>query len=319
MEETMNYRKLGHTGLDVAPLAFGGNVFGWTLDEAASFRMLDELAEKGLNFIDTADVYSRWVPGNRGGESETIIGRWFKQSGKRDRVVLATKVGFELGVDQKGLSRAYILSAVEASLARLQTDHIDLYQAHIDDPHTPLEETLAAFDQLLREGKVRAIGASNYGAPHLAKALAISAAEGLASYATLQPLYNLYDRADFEQQLMPLCQQHGIAVITYFSLASGFLTGKYRRQEDLAGHARGGTVGKYLTDRGLRILDALDAVAKVHRSTPASVALAWLMARPTVAAPIVSATSSAQLGALLAAIDLSLSAADHAALDEASA
>jgi aryl-alcohol dehydrogenase-like predicted oxidoreductase len=294
-------------------------VFGWTLDEAASFRMLDELAEKGLNFIDTADVYSRWVPGNRGGESETIIGRWFQRSGKRDQVVLATKVGYELGVDQKGLSRAYILSAVEASLARLQTDYIDLYQAHIDDPVTPQEETLAAFDQLLREGKVRAIGASNHSAASLGKALAISAAQGLASYATLQPLYNLYDRAEFEQQLMPLCRQHGIAVITYFSLASGFLTGKYRRQEDLVGHARGGTVGKYLTERGLRILAALDEVAKAHHSTPASVALAWLMARPTVAAPIVSATSSVQLEALLAAIDLRLTAADQAALDDASA
>jgi len=315
----MDHRKLGKTDLDVASLAFGGNVFGWTLDEAASFRLLDEMVDAGLNFIDTADVYSNWVHGNRGGESETILGRWFKKGGKRKQVVLATKVGSEMGPGEKGLSKAYIRQAVEASLRRLQTDYIDLYQAHVDDPATPLEETLSAFDQLVREGKVRAIGASNYSAERLSEALAVSEANALASYATIQPLYNLYDRADFEADLAPTCEEQGIAAISYFSLASGFLSGKYRSAADLVGHARAGMVGKYLDKRGLHILTALDEVSNALGSTPATVALGWLMRRPAVAAPIASATSSVQLKALIAATEIRLSQADMDYLTEASA
>ncbi|MDN0073771.1 aldo/keto reductase [Crenobacter sp. SG2303] len=315
----MDYRKLGKTDLDVAPLAFGGNVFGWTLDETAAFRLLDEMVDVGLNFIDTADVYSSWVPGNQGGESETILGRWFKKGGKRKHIVLATKVGSEMAPDQKGLSKAYIRKAIEASLRRLQTDYIDLYQAHLDDPATPLEETLSAFDQLVREGKVRAIGASNYSAARLSEALAVSKENALVGYATIQPLYNLYDRADFEADLAPTCEEKGIVAISYFSLASGFLSGKYRSAADLVGHARGGMVGKYLDPRGLRILSALDEVANALGSTPATVALGWLMKRPAVAVPIASATSSAQLKALIAATELRLSQAEMDYLTEASA
>jgi aryl-alcohol dehydrogenase-like predicted oxidoreductase len=306
----MKTRRLGDTGMDVAPLAFGGNVFGWTVDESMSFRLLDAFVEAGFNLIDTADVYSHWAPGNRGGESETIIGKWLKRSGKRDRVVLATKVGKEMGPGRKGLAAAYIRRAVEDSLRRLQTDVIDLYQSHDYDTDTPLEETLGAFDRLIREGKVRAVGASNHDARQLAEALAVSVRLGLPRYQCLQPLYNLYDRADFEAELGPLCRKQGLGVITYFSLASGFLTGKYRAAEDLAGRARAEMVKKYLDERGRRILAALDEVARDRDCAPATIALAWLMAQPGVTAPIASATRLEQLQALIEAADLQLDTAE---------
>ncbi|HTC45513.1 MAG TPA: aldo/keto reductase [Steroidobacteraceae bacterium] len=314
----MEKRALGQSGIRTAPLCLGGNVFGWTLDEAGSFRVLDEFVGAGFDFIDTADVYSTWVPGHVGGESETIIGKWFQKRGNRAKVVLATKVGWLMPPDHQGLSRANVIRAVEDSLRRLQTDYIDLYQAHIDDADTALEETLGAFGDLLRQGKVRAIGASNYSAARLTQALDLAAAGGLPRYDSLQPLYNLYDRSEFEDQLAPLCTQRGVGAITYFSLASGFLSGKYRSQQDLAGRARGQRVEKYLNARGMAILAALDEVAAAHASTPAGVALAWLMARPGVVAPIASATSSAQLQALIAAASLKLDPDSIRRLDQAS-
>ncbi len=258
---TMKTRQLGNSGLQVGPLAFGGNVFGWTADEAASFKLLDTFVAAGFNLIDTADVYSRWVSGHQGGESETILGRWLKHSGKRGQVVIATKVGMEMGPTEKGLSRAYVLQAVERSLQRLQIDSIDLYQAHKDDETTPLEETLGAFADLIKQGKVRAIGASNYTAERLAQALRVSKENRLPRYECLQPLYNLSDRAPYEEALEPLCVKEGLGVIPYYSLAAGFLTGKYRSEADLAQSQRGKTVKKYLNDRGQRILAALDVVA----------------------------------------------------------
>jgi aryl-alcohol dehydrogenase-like predicted oxidoreductase len=312
-------RTLGRSGLRVAPLALGGNVFGWTIDEAASFQVLDAFVAAGFNLIDTADVYSRWAPGNSGGESETILGRWLKASGNRERVVLATKVGMEMGPGEKGLSRPYILRAVERSLDRLQTDSIDLYQSHQDDEGTPLEETLGTFAELIRLGKVRAIGASNYSAPRLAEALRVSQSLGLPRYECLQPGYNLYDRAGFEAELEPLCVREGLGVIPYYSLAAGFLTGKYRSEADLAGRARGAKVKGYLNERGSRILAALDRVAARYKSTPAKVAVAWLLARPGVTAPIASATSVEQLRDLLDATRLELDPAAVQALSEASA
>jgi aryl-alcohol dehydrogenase-like predicted oxidoreductase len=313
----MTKRKLGNSGLEIAPLAFGGNVFGWTVDEAMSFRLLDAFVAAGFSLVDTADLYSRWVPGNAGGESETIIGNWFKQSGKRDAVVLATKVGMDMGGDKKGLSRKYILQAVEDSLKRLQTDRIDLYQSHKDDPDTPLEETLEAYAHLIKQGKVRAIGASNYNAPRLSEALVVSEVNGFPRYETLQPEYNLFDREDYESGLEALCLEKGIGVITYYSLVSGFLSGKYRSLEDLSKSPRGQGIKKYLNDRGFCILAALDQVAAAHGSTPTSVALAWLIARPSVTAPIVSATSLAQLEELLRAATLVLDNASIALLNEA--
>jgi len=312
-------RKLDNSGLDVGPLAFGGNVFGWTIDEPTSFRLLDAFVGSGLNLIDTADVYSRWAPGNQGGESETIIGKWLKQSGKRDQVVLATKVGMEMGPGSKGLSRAYILRAVEDSLRRLQTDRIDLYQSHQDDPETPLEETLGAFGELIRQGKVRVIGASNYSADRLAEALRASKDGGLPSYQCLQPHYNLAERASFEEGPGPICREAGLGVIPYYALAAGFLTGKYRSEADLAKSPRGQGAGKYLNDRGFRILAALDEVAGRNGSTPARVALAWLMARPGVTAPIASATSLGQLEELIEATRLILDDPAVGLLDLASA
>jgi aryl-alcohol dehydrogenase-like predicted oxidoreductase len=288
------------------------------VDEAASFRILDEYVAAGFDFIDTADVYSTWVPGHEGGESETIIGKWLRQRGNRSKVILATKVGWLMPPDRKGLSKANIARAVEESLRRLQTDYIDLYQAHVDDADTALEETLGAFGDLIRQGKVRTIGASNYSAARLAEALDLADSQGLPRYESLQPLYNLYDRADFENELAPLCVKRGVGVISYFSLASGFLTGKYRSQRDLAGRARGAGVGKYLNPRGSAILAALDEVAAAHSSTPASVALAWLMTRPGVTAPIASATSSEQLKALVAAAGLKLDAAQIGYLEQVS-
>jgi aryl-alcohol dehydrogenase-like predicted oxidoreductase len=302
----MRRRSLGNSGLEVAPLAFGGNVFGWTVDEPTSFRLLDAFVAAGFNLIDTADVYSRFAPGNRGGESETILGKWLKQGGRRDKVIIATKVGLEMGAGRKGLSKAYILRAAEDSLKRLQTDYIDLYQSHRDDPDTALDETLQAYAQLMEQGKVRAIGASNYGAERLSYALALSRRHELPRYESLQTEYNLYDRAEYEEKLEPVCIENGLGVLSYFSLASGFLTGKYSSAADIANKARGDFVKKYLNQRGFSIVDALQEVAKRLHSTPAQIALAWLIARPTVTAPIASATSLTQLKELIGATKLKL-------------
>ncbi|MGO8702877.1 MAG: aldo/keto reductase [Candidatus Brocadiia bacterium] len=315
----MDRRKLGNSGIEVAPLALGGNVFGWTVDEPTGFKILDAFVAAGFDLIDTADIYSKWVSGHQGGESETMIGNWLKRSGKRKKIILATKVGSEMGPKKKGLSKAYILNAAEDSLRRLQTDYIDLYQSHLDDAKTPLEETLEAYAQLVKQGKVRAIGASNYGAERLAEALEVSRRQGYPSYQSLQPLYNLYDRAEYEAKLEPLCRVEGLGVITYFSLASGFLTGKYRSQKDLSQSARGDRVKGYLNERGFKIIRALDQVAKDTKSAPATVALAWLMARPGITAPIASATSLEQLHDLVAAASLKLDRASMDALNEAGA
>jgi aryl-alcohol dehydrogenase-like predicted oxidoreductase len=297
----MQKRTLGKTSIEVPPLTIGGNVFGWTVDESTSYALLDNFKANGLNFIDTANTYSSWVAGNKGGESEIIIGNWIKRKGNRSEVIIATKVGSELD-GKKGLGKTYILESVNDSLQRLQTDYIDLYQAHYPDPETPIEETMEAFDQLIKEGKVRAAGASNYTPAQLREALQVSKETGLASYATLQPLYNLYDRAGFEQELQEICTGNKIAVINYYALASGFLTGKYRSREDLAGSKRGEGVKKYLDERGLRILTALDEVSRGMQVKPAVVALAWLLAKPVVTAPIVSATSKEQIADLVLAI-----------------
>lgn len=313
-------RPLGRSGLSVAPLVFGGNVFGWTIDEAQSFALLDRFVDAGFNGIDTADYYAKYVPGKAGGESETVIGNWLAQGGgRRDRVVIATKVGLPMAPDKAGLSRRWITEAVEHSLRRLRTDRIDLYQSHIPDPATPQDETLRAFDDLVQSGKVRAIGASNHSAEQLGEALQASAKGDLARYETLQPLYNLVDRSGFEGEVQDLCAAEGIGVIPYYSLASGFLTGKYRSEADLHGKARDATVRNYLTPRGLGILAALDAVGAELEAKPAQVALAWLMGRKAVAAAIASATTAQQLDELLAAAGLSLSAGQVARLDEASA
>jgi aryl-alcohol dehydrogenase-like predicted oxidoreductase len=315
----MDFRELGCSGLKVSPLCLGANVFGWTVDEAASFPILDAFVDSGLNFIDTADVYSKWVPGNTGGESETIIGKWLARSGKRSKIVLATKVGMELSPEKKGLSRSYIFQAVEDSLRRLQTDYIDLYQSHIDDAATPQEETLEAYGELIKQGKVRAIGASNFKADRLAAALELSLRHGYPRYESLQPLYNLYDRAEYENDLELLCLDRDLGVIPFFSLASGFLTGKYRSEADLAKYPRGSRVQKYLNERGWKILGALDEVAARFESTPGKVALAWMMAQPSITAPIASATSVAQLTDLVDATRLKLDGAAIAGLNVASA
>ncbi len=314
----MPLRTLGRSSLAVAPLAFGGNVFGWSADEQRSFELLDAFVDAGFNLIDTADVYSAWVPGNRGGESETIIGKWLKRSGKRDKVVIATKVA-KWG-EHPGLSPMNINQAVEGSLTRLQTDYIDLYQAHEDDATVPLHETLEAFGKLIEQGKVRVIGASNYGADRFGEALAMSASHGLPRYETLQPEYNLVNRRAYEKDLEPLVVAENIGVINYYALASGFLSGKYRNEADLAkSAARGGSVQKYLSTHGLGVLAALDKVAGSHGATPAQVALAWLIARPSVTAPIASATSLDQLKELFGAVSLQLSREDMATLDQVSA
>jgi len=314
----MNTRKLGRSGLQVSPLAFGGNVFGWTADEATSFRLLDRFVDEGFNLIDTADMYSKWVPGNKGGESETIIGKWLKKSGKRGKVVIATKIGMEMAPDRKGLSPAYIEKGVEDSLQRLQTDHIDLYQSHTDDASTPLADTLGAYDKLIKAGKVRAIGASNYSAERFEEALETSRKHGLPRYESMQPNYNLYDRGDFEKKLQAVCVKNDVGVISYFSLASGFLTGKYRSEKDLAKGPRGQMVKKYLNDKGQRVLGALDTVAQQTGSTPARVALAWLLARPGITAPIASATTLEQMDDLFASTRLTLDPAQLKLLDTAS-
>ena len=313
----MKLRQLGRSPLQVAPLAFGGNVFGWSADESRSFELLDGFVDHGLNLIDTADVYSAWVEGNEGGESETIIGKWLKKSGKRDKVLIATKVA-KWG-RHPGLSPVNIREAVEDSLRRLQTDHIDLYQSHEDDPKVPLEETLRAFDDLVKAGKVRVIGASNFEATRLDDALKTSTEHGLARYESLQPEFNLLDRKGFEDALQPLCVKENVGVISYYSLASGFLSGKYRSEADLEkSKARGGSVKKYLDARGHRVLAALDQVSEAHDATQAQVALAWVMAQPAIAAAIASATTVEQLGDLAKAATLSLSDAEIGALKAAS-
>lgn len=316
----MHKRTLGKEGPAVAPIAFGGNVFGWTIDQTTSFQILDAFVDQGFNLVDTAEVYSSWVPGNQGGESEAIIGHWLAQGGKRERVVIATKVGLEMPDGRRGLSKANIVKAVEGSLQRLQTDYIDLYQSHEDDPNTPLEETLEAYATLIQQGKVRAIGASNYSAARLREALTVSKDKGLPAYISLQPEYNLYDRGGFEAELAPLAQQESLGVISYYSLASGFLSGKYRSKEDLGKSARGEMIGqRYLNERGLRILAALDQVAEACQTTPAAISLAWLLHRPGLTAPIVSATSVAQLTEILKAAQIKLSPEKIQQLDKASA
>lgn len=313
----MQMRKLGNSGLEIAPLMLGGNVLGWTADEATSFRLLDRFVAAGLNAVDTADIYSNWVPGHKGGESETVIGNWLKARGGRDKVVITTKVGFDQ--KQGGLARDRIIAKAEASLKRLQTDYIDLYLSHIDDTVTPLDETLGAYARLVEQGKVRAVGASNYDAPRLAEALGVSAAKRLPRYEVLQPHYNLYERADYERALEPLVLKEGIGVIPYYALASGFLTGKYRSAADSKKSVRGGGAASKLNPRGLAILAALDDVAARTSSKPASVALAWLMARPSITAPIASATRMEQIEELIAATRLKLDADAIRQLDAASA
>ena len=315
----MEKRRLGRSVLEVAPLAFGGNVFGWTVDEATSFQLLDAFTGAGFNLIDTADVYSNWVPGHQGGESEIIVGKWLKKSGKRDQVIVATKVGGKMGPDQKGLSRAYIRSAVESSLRRLQTEAIDLYQTHYDDPATPMEETLETYAQLVQEGKVRVIGASNFNTIRLRQALQVSEQYGWPRYESLQPEYNLYTRQEFEHKLEPICIENKIGVLNYYALASGFLTGKYRLEADLNKSPRGKGIQKYLNERGYRILAVLDEVAAKYQTEPASIAIAWVIARRSITAAIASATSVRQLEALMQATEINLDMGDIDRLNHASA
>lgn len=317
----MMTRPLGKTGFSIAPLVFGGNVFGWTCDEKTSFAILDAFVDHGFDAIDTADVYSRWADGNQGGESETIIGRWLQaRPGMRERVKIFSKVGADMGPDgQKGLSKAWIQQAVDHSLRRLNSDYIDLYFAHWPDPQTPLAETLEAFQALQQAGKIRATGASNLDAQQLSAALEVARKGGLPAWQVLQPEYNLYHRSAFEGALCDLCISREIGVVTYYSLASGFLTGKYRQQADLAQSQRGGGIAKYLNPRGMRILDTLEEVAGQHNAKPAEVALAWLISREGVTAPIASATSVAQVESFARAAGLTLNAAQLARLEIASA
>lgn len=315
----MQTRTLGHTNMSVAPVVFGGNVFGWTVDAPGSFTLLDTFVDRGFNCIDTANVYSRWLPGNKGGESETILGDWFKRSGKRDKIVLATKVGMDMGEGRKGLRKRHLLEAAEASLRRLQTDRIDLYQSHQDDETTPTLETLEAFDQLIKQGKVRAIGASNFSGIRLTEVIECALKQNMPAYQTLQPEYNLYSRQQYETDLAPIAKKYGLGVITYFSLASGFLTGKYKREEDAKGANRGSRVQRYFDERGKKILKALDKVTQQTSAHQAAVALAWLLAQPTVTAPIASATNTKQLETLFAAVELRLSEEQIKLLNEASA
>lgn len=304
----MEKRQLGNTDLQIYPVVFGGNVFGWTIDAKQSTEILDAFTGAGFNCIDTADVYSRWAAGNSGGESETIIGKWIKQKKNRNDIIIATKVGSDMGNGNKGLSKKHILKAAEVSLKRLQTDYIDLYQTHFDDESVPMQETLEAYSQLIKDGKVRWIGASNLTAERLKESFEISADNGLPAYQTLQPHYNLYTRDKFENGLEPLCLGHGLGVITYYSLEAGFLTGKYRSKADMVKSARGGNMNKYFNERGMRILEALDEISKQYKTTPAAVALAWLIQRPSVTAPIVSATNLQQLESIIQAPKLNLDA-----------
>ncbi|OZI08050.1 alcohol dehydrogenase [Siphonobacter sp. BAB-5385] len=314
----MQKRALGKSNIEVAPLAFGGNVFGWTIDETTSFEILDAFVAAGFNFIDTADVYSRWVPGNIGGESETILGKWMKQRNNREQIILATKIGADNGKGHPDVSKAYILKGVEDSLRRLQTEYIDLYQTHYDNESTPVEETLEAYDQLVKAGKVRIIGTSNMSPERLKASLQASEKNGYPRYETLQPNYSLVERKEYEEIYEPIVREHQLSTINYYSLASGFLTGKYRSEADLAKSQRGQGVKKYLNEQGLGILKALDEVAEEYKVTPASVALAWLMARPSVAAPIASATSLNQLQSFIQAAELSLHTEAIEKLDQAS-
>lgn len=316
----MQLRPLGRSSLRIAPLCLGGNVFGWTASEAASFKVLDAFVDAGLNFIDTADGYSVWVPGHHGGESETIIGNWLKRRGAtRNNIVIATKVGMEIAPDRKGLSAIHIARSVEESLSRLQTEYIDLYFAHRDDASVPFEETLGAYQKLMVQGKVRAIGASNYTAPRLAEALEVSRRCSLPRYEVLQPLYNLYSRAEYEGALEPLCVKEKIGVVSYYALAAGFLSGKYRTPQDKAKSARGkGVIASFLNERGLRIIAALDDVARRYAVSPASVALAWQIARPSITAPIASATTLDQVSELIAATKINLDQAANDQLNTAS-
>jgi aryl-alcohol dehydrogenase-like predicted oxidoreductase len=313
----MKKRKLGNSSIEVTPLCLGGNVFGWTIDEKRSFEILDAFISAGFDFIDTADVYSRWASGV-GGESETILGKWMKSRNNRSKVILATKVGFEMGETKVGLSKKYILSAVEDSLRRLQTDYIDLYQSHKDDENIPQKETLEAFQILIKAGKVRAIGASNFPAARLNESLTISKEQGLPRYDTLQPLYNLYDREVFEKELEGVCLKHNIGVINYYSLAAGFLSGKYRNESDSSKSLRGHKAKTYMTDRGLKILKTMDLIAEKNKVSLSSVAVAWLLSKPVITAPIASATTIDQLEALIKATEISLSPEDISNLDKAS-
>jgi len=315
----MDKRKLGNTDLLVSPITFGGNVFGWTLDEKNSFEILDGFIDAGFNLIDTADVYSRWKPGNSGGESEKIIGNWIKARNNRNKIILTTKVGSDMGDGKKGLSKKYILEAIDASLQRLQTDYLDLYQSHFDDLETPVQETLEAYDQLIRAGKIRWIGASNFTPERLKESLETSQRLSLPKYQTFQPEYNLYKREGFEKEMEKVCLDNQLGVISYYALASGFLTGKYRSEADLGKSPRGGGAKDFMNDRGFRILKALDEVSELYNSTPASVALAWLIARPSVTAPIASVTSLNQLQDLTKAAALKLDNEALSILDEASA
>ncbi len=310
----MEMRRLGTTGIETAPLVLGGNVFGWTADKAASFAILDAFLDAGFNAINTADVYSIFVPGHKGGESEEVIGEWMKDRGVRGRVTIITKGGLPMGEGMKGLSRDYLKRACEASLRRLQTDHIDVYMSHRADVAVAIEETLEAFQELIDEGKVRVAGASNYTADELGEALKASG-HGRARYDVFQPHYNLAERSLYEGAPEDLCAQNKLGVITYFSLAAGFLTGKYRSKDDIAGKARAGSAAPHMNERGFALLDVMEGVAARHGATCAQVALAWLMARPSVAAPIASATSLAQLDDILKSADLKLTAQDLAELE----
>ena len=315
----MQNRRLGRTDLTIAPLVLGGNVFGWTADEKTSFTLLDRFVDAGFNAIDTADAYSRWVPGHAGGESETIIGKWMKERKNRDRIVLITKVGSDMGQGKKDLSAPHIEKAIEASLKRLQTDAVDLYLSHWPDPTVPHEETLGAYQKLIAAGKVRFIGASNLDAGQMRAALDIARLRDLPRYEVLQPGYNLYDRAEFEGPLRDLCMAEELGVISYYGLAKGFLSGKYRSKEDLGKSVRGGGIQEYLNPRGMRILAALDAVSTRHKATQAEVALAWVITRPGVTAPIASATRLDQVDSLIKAVSLTLGADDLTELEKASA
>jgi aryl-alcohol dehydrogenase-like predicted oxidoreductase len=313
----MDKRRLGQSSLEVSPITFGCNVFGWTADEKTSFALLDAWLDAGFNFLDTADVYARWHPGNSGGESETIIGKWLKSRSNRSKVILATKLGIEMGPGKKGLSRAYMQTAVEDSLRRLQTDYIDLYQSHRDDPDTPIEETLSAYADLIKQGKIREVGASNFTAPRLAESLRISTEKNLPRYQSLQPLYSLVERTEFEGALEDLCLKEKVGVIGYYSLASGFLTGKYRSRADTEGRTRGSRVEKYMDDAGFRVIQALDEVAKQYEAKPGQIAIAWLIARPSVTAPIASATTLEQLAELAEAAEIELDEASIQKIDAA--
>ncbi|GGC70213.1 aldo/keto reductase [Pedobacter quisquiliarum] len=313
----MEKRKLGNTDLHVAPIAFGGNVFGWTIDEQTSFGILDRFVDAGFNLIDTANVYSRWKQGNQGGESETIIGNWLKSRQNRDQVIIATKVGADMG-NGKDISKANILKEVDNSLRRLQTDYIDLYFSHYDDEQTPATETLEAYDELIKAGKVRWIGASNFSAARLKESLEVSKSTGLPKYEVFQPEYNLYNREQYETAYEPIIKEYQLGVTNYYALASGFLSGKYRSEEDLNKSQRGGGIKSFLNERGFKILDALDQVAERQGTQPASVAIAWLIARPSVTAPIASVTSTDQLKDLEHAANIQLSADDIQLLDTAS-